>query len=396
MEPLNERSANCICTRNLYSVHCPDSFYQGGRILHVIGTGSTKEALKYVEVNQENSEHPPVSQKAITHPDTGTMRMRQRVPSEGSVSSDDQYDMIAGSVPKPLAPVRRQTIGSGNVEMMNADSLMTDNRANLRKFEALSIGGQSLTEISIGGFKVDMSKAAQKASIVAPLPPAKLPIIYVDHTMNFLHHFFQGLERLIGRDVLLNIVSKSKFFTGETLILLPLIEDIMRRGYERKDNNLTIFVKSVMSSTFELDERTEATDENRGLLVAANLWGFRYIECGIEMKEADLQMWLKSNYDSFHTLHFDTFKDSGVPAFVTEGVQTRYEQPLVQMERETKGEARVFERAGHTIKVSEDNFDSDYEERRYDREYRRKRSSKGRGYGRREQTMGSIIFGNRK
>jgi hypothetical protein len=54
---------------------------------------------------------------------------------------------------------------------------------------------------------VDLSKAAQKASEITPLPPARLPIIFTDAEMNFHHHFFQGLEILFGRGNLNTFVS---------------------------------------------------------------------------------------------------------------------------------------------------------------------------------------------
>jgi hypothetical protein len=205
--------------------------------------------------------------------------------------------------------------------------------------------------------------------------------------MNFLHHFFQGLERLIGRDVLLTITEKSKFSTGGDLILLPLIEHMMKVGFERKDNNLTVFVKSVLTSTFEMDERNEPNDPERGLLVAANLWGFRYIECGIEMKEADLQMWLKTNYENFKVLHFDTFKDSGVPAFVTEGVQIRYE-PVVRQDNsisllsvEKRG---ILGDYGRDQDIHDGIFDDTRSSRGHRRRHRRHR----------EPSIGNLFFGN--
>jgi len=104
-----------------------------------------------------------------------------------------------------------------------------------------------------------------------------------------------------------------------------LIEKVISIGYESKDTGLTVFTKSVLSSTFNLDKGAGSLPEEKRLIVAANLWGFQYIEDGMECREADLRMWLSICYDKFRTVFFNTFKDSGMPAFAMEGVQGRYE-----------------------------------------------------------------------
>jgi len=307
-----------------------------------------------------------------------------RVPGLPEVGYEDIEDCFPEGLSKRPVPSRI----NGRTEMMNSDDLIESRRDILRKFEALNISGRSLTDISIGGYTVDLTKAAQKASAVAPLPPAKLPKIYIDSDMNFLHHFFQGLERLVGREKILSIVNQDRYYTTEDLVLLPLIESIIKIGYERKDTNLTVFTKSVLSSTFECDEKAGSDQEERGLLVAANLWGFQYIECGMELKEADLRMWLSISYSHFRTLYFNTFKDSGVPAFALEGVQTRYEAIFPRVSRSM------------TEPVGSQKYDEfaveDHERRSHKHSDTASRVSRRTRRGHRhEPTLGSLLFGNR-
>jgi hypothetical protein len=48
--------------------------------------------------------------------------------------------------------------------------LMEEKRGSLRRFEPLSIRNKTLSGMSIGGFDIDLSVAAQQASEVIPLP----------------------------------------------------------------------------------------------------------------------------------------------------------------------------------------------------------------------------------
>lgn len=388
MEPTTNIVKTCICTGERYSVHCPDAFYQGGRILHILDTRSADGKVAYTEINTSNIDSRAITTKVVNRttesPPSYTPQLEDRRNTEMGHFADECEELF----PKALKSKEPMDRGVHNARLTTGDSLMHEHRVDLRKFESLNVSGRALTDLSIGGFQVDLSKAAQKAALVAPLPPAKLPIIYVDYTMNFLHHFFQGLERIIGRDVVLEITSRTSFSEGEDVVLMPLIEHAMKVGHEKKDNNITTFVKSVLISTFEVDERSDPTDPERGLLVAANLWGFRYIECGFEVKEANLKMWLSMNYQDFKTLHFDTFKDSGVPAFVSEGVQTRYEP--VRRRNCVADKIRdeySFPKPKNVVTVEEapDFYD----------DVSTARSSRRRHRQRKEPTLGSLLFGNR-
>jgi hypothetical protein len=235
---------------------------------------------------------------------------------------------------------------------------------------------------------------------VVPLPPAKLPKIFIDPEMNFSHHFFQGLERLIGREQVLEIVVKKRYYTDETPVLLPLIEGIIKVGYERKDTNLTVFTKSVLASTFDIDERTTSESEHRGLLVGANLWGFQYIEAGMECKEADLRMWLRVCYNKFENIFFNTFKDSGMPDFAMEGVQARYEpvikyQPIEQVTADALNDTRKSERQAQIDEaVQQDSLGKYYYEDTEDNNSIRTTSPRRRRRARKpEPSIGSLLFG---
>jgi len=214
------------------------------------------------------------------------------------------------------------------------DSLTADQRPVLDKFQPLRVGGKTLTSVAIGGYTLDIEKAVEKARRVIPLPPARLPMIFSNPDLNFNHHFFQGLERLIGRDVLLSVVKKDQIESSPQPIVRSFIEDMLEVGYETSDNDLMIFTKTVLTSTFEAGDRYQGKKENRVLTVAANLYGFQYIESQMECDEANLQMWLKICYSHYHNIFFGEFKDSGLPAFATDGVQSRYRSsPSVEVAR---------------------------------------------------------------
>lgn len=413
---MNNNDGHCSCSNEGYSSECPQVFMQGGRLLHsiesetklkprifgspdghslsgrkdrrdhLVGPSNTLSDPQSVNVPDGRMEHFRTSEGALIRDNsTASNIMKGKVLSQGD---DLLYEQIENTFPRGLS-VDPAPLRPGNrAHFMNSEDMMEQNRQVLRKYEPLQVGGLQLTDLSIGGFEVDLSKAAQKASSVAPLPPAKLPRIYIDHDMNFLHHFFQGLDRLLGRDKVLMLVGQDKYYTVAELILLPFIEDVLRTGWEKKDTNLTVFAKSVLSSTFECDEKSGSEDEQRGLVVAANLWGFQYIECGMEMKESDLRMWLSISYSHFRTIHFNTFKDSGMPAFAMEGVQTRYEDvtPKKYMSRDQLyGPVGA---GGAVVPYKVHQYESDDE-------IRSQSGRRRRQHRKQEPTIGTMLFGRR-
>jgi hypothetical protein len=303
---MSEQSALnvCTCSKDGYSPECPKAFVQGGEILHAL-TG--EQALKprvYVGGDAEGS----------------------------SVSRDGGFEREEGMIIRKLESMvttDSRNYHDGDLEprvRLGRDiSMMERNRTNLRRFESLEVNGQSLTAMTIGGFVVDLSKAAQKASEVAPLPPSKLPVIFVDEEMNFYHHFFQGLEILLGRQVVTEIVKAGNYYSSNDGQLIAMIEKMIKVGYEQSDTEITVFTKKVITSTFETASQHGSSGTTNILIVAANLWGFQYIESGMQCKEADIGMWLSMCYNHYKTIWFNTFKSAGIPDFATQGVQTRYE-----------------------------------------------------------------------
>jgi len=418
----------CTCTKDGYAPDCPEAFYQGGRLLHSIGAETRLKPRIFDGIEREgkhdprlfgnndsmtNANHEPEDRLVELTPNeitrNGKMDENAKLASDlirnrsttsefmrGKMIDDEKkmicqgddvaYMDILESFPKGLSLDKMSAKFGSKTQMMDADLMVEGNRVPLRKYESLKIGNQELTDLSIGGFQVDLAKAAQKASMVAPLPPSKLPRIYIDSDMNFLHHFFQGLERLIGRERVLSIVNQDRYYTTAELILLPLIEEIVKVGYERKDTNLTVFTKSVLSSTFECDDRSGPDQDQRGLIVAANLWGFQYIECGMELKEADLRMWLSISYNHFRTMFFNTFKDSGMPAFAMEGVQARYE---AAPERKVDLSERAVAISGPSYReiVYQGQYNDQDDDVRSTRSKHRRRSRKP------EPTIGALLFG---
>jgi hypothetical protein len=400
---MNASTQSCTCPEEGYTPHCPYAFFQGGQMLHEVkGDGRLKTRFEVIQMNSDRK-----SNSASTSSNDGFETIdqqrvliaefeRQHYPDQykrndsgNSEGSDDLYEEVTRKV---TSQTGRMTINDERMKQSNivdAEDMLANNRDMLRKYEPLRIGKNALTEMSIGGFTIDLGKAAQKASEVVPLPPARLPKIFIDPEMNFNHHFFQGLERLIGREQVLDIVKKRRYYTNEDLVLLPLIEGIVKAGYEKKDTNLTVFTKSVLSSTFELDERMSVDSPHRGLLVAANLWGFQYIEAGMECKEADLRMWLRICYNKFENIFFNTFKDSGMPDFALEGVQARYEPVQKYQPIGPEQAAALNEHQELVRRNSFEDFD-DSQSVRITRTHRRRRNRKP------EPSIGSLLFGSRR
>jgi len=236
-----------------------------------------------------------------------------------SDTEDNLIDQFRDMIPKSISS-KKKTGTSGSTSRMTTDSdMLKKNRASLRKFEALNIGGQTMTEMSIGGYKVDIEKLAEKAMEVLPLPPSRLPMIFIDEELNFYHHFFQGMTRILGARQLDEIVKSSRHFDDPQRPLLNCLEDLILSGYERSDDEITILLKKVIGGTFETTGRIKRNSDDDELFVAANLWGFEYIEQGMQCSEADLRMWLSMCYNHYKTIWFNTFKSTGVPEFATDG-----------------------------------------------------------------------------
>jgi len=390
---MNRQTSICKCTDEGYSPDCPSVFLQGGRLLHDISAElKLKPRLYQSPFATISSSDEGKDNKELAKVKEGGVRQYQS-PVLPPAETYDPYNDVLNQFPERLALNDTPKRSFTSPEMVTSDMLTESNREVLRKYEPLSVRGRSLTEIAIGGFEIDLTKAAEKVRDIIPLPPARLPKILLDAELNFNHHFFQGLERLIGRDKLLSIVAESRHFTTADNLLLNLIEGILKTGFERTDSNITVFTKTVLNSTFEVNEKLNSAEETRGLLVAANIWGFQYLECGQEFKEADLRMWLSICYSHFRNIHFNTFKDSGVPAFVMEGVQSRYEEiKSNDIEPQTYNRMKEIEYPIQKY-IDEDHSVRKIRTRKYDDDTRSISSRKTHRHRSESKTLGGKLFG---
>jgi hypothetical protein len=220
--------------------------------------------------------------------------------------------------------------------MDDAEAMQKDNRVLLNRFDPLRMNDQSLTGVTIAGFKVDIPMVITKIQELAPLPESKLPNIFVDQDLNFFHHFFKGMEMLLSEALFNTIVRMSRLIENGDVKLITKLHEFMHEGYKEKDTELTVLVKKVLRSTFDTSAVVDKSKPMMGLLVVANLWGFRYIEPGMRVSDAELKMWLHNSYQYYHTLWFDTFKSSGVPAFAREGVIQKSDRGLINYRGSTQ------------------------------------------------------------
>lgn len=238
---------------------------------------------------------------------------------ESDSSGDDH--IYKSYMPADLQVKKTEAVQKMKRGLVEDTRMMEKNRNSLNRFEALSIHGQTLTGISIGGFDIDLGKAAEKTMEIIPLPPSKLPVIFVDETLNFYHHFFQGMSSLIGQSAVEFIARSDLHYGDDDPILVPLVEDMISSGYEKTDTESILLIKKVFASTFEPTEYRQKSETGPRLKVVANLWGFQYIECGMQMAEVDMKMWFSICYSHYRTSWFNTFKTTGIPAFATQGIR---------------------------------------------------------------------------
>jgi hypothetical protein len=204
------------------------------------------------------------------------------------------------------------------------DNLLARNRTTLKKFEALSLGGRSLNNYTIGGYVIDVPKTVEQVKRIAPLPPNALPKIFLDDDLNFFHHFFRGMEQFLGVEEMAAMMSENTHYELAGENLAEKISEFMSEAMAQSDTSLTLLVKKVLSSTFEKSQVLNKSEAGACLKVVTNLWGFRYIEPGMIIGGNEIRMWLSSCYSYYRTLWFDTFKASGIPSFASEGAVMKY------------------------------------------------------------------------
>lgn len=325
-------SFTCTCTEQGYSPDCPQAFMQNGRILHtldgevklkprVYGSDDTPpppsvrdaQEEELARAFEESSLGSGESPKSIDEPEYSVVR---RVNAPGRMDVMDYRVDASAQRPDPLAAATR---------FFNEDQMQTDGRRQLPRFAPLSLGGRTITDATIGGFKLDLAKTAERAAAFVPLPPVFLPIIFADKELNFTHHFFQGMEILVGRKFLEKVTSSQKHSESGKEQVLPTIKRLITSGYLEGDTDLTTFVKRVLSATFDTVPQTATASGGDVLIVAANLYGFQYLEQAMRCSGADIGMWLHMEHMKFRMSWFNSFKSSGIPSFALAGVQDRYE-----------------------------------------------------------------------
>jgi len=212
-------------------------------------------------------------------------------------------------------PVRQANMRK---KVVSDEELQAANRTTLRKFETLTIGGQGLTGIQIGGFPIDLKKTETKVRELLPIPPSKLAVIFVDDELNFLHHFFQCLKQMLGAQKFNDSVSKTFVPIKRDDHLAEFFLDLIERQYSPTDTETVAFMKKVVEATFEAAGTDRYNDNHNELYVATNLWGFQYIEPGMTLKDVDIRMWLATCYSHYETVWFNNFKLVGIPDFAVE------------------------------------------------------------------------------
>lgn len=327
--------AKCLCSEKGYAPDCPQAFFQGGKLMHTLEGENQLKPRSYELPNEQRAIEDGSqqldlrSQYNLPQYEESTAESSFRRPPTPSSSDDDTR--IA-----PLQLVRHERAGevsqasspAVNNRFFTEEDMRVKERVTLDRFKPLSIGKETMTEVSIGGYKLDLAKVATKAIQFIELPPVCLPLIFMDKELNFNHHFFQGMEMLLGRETMESMTSNVKHSDSDKKKLLPTIKKLITVGYLDTDNELTVFVKRVLSFTFETLPPAKVSPDGDALLVGTNLYGFQYIEQGMLCKDAELRMWLHIESMRFKMSWFNAFKSSGIPKFATDGVQDRYESEL--------------------------------------------------------------------
>lgn len=230
--------------------------------------------------------------------------------------SDEDEPKTQIRAPLPLRDVSGRNLGSPGGNLVEDSRFRQVNREPMTKFESLRIGEGNLRGISIGGFKIDMELAANKAREIIPLPPARLPLIFQDDTLNFYHHFFNGIYEIVRHDDLMEVINTDPVDGQDSDFMIKVIEDLLATGYERSDSEALNLIKRMLQSTFRVDKTKHRNSAiNSSLFVEANLWGFPYIESTMTCKELDLRLWLQACYKNYETSWFSLFKSTMVPSF---------------------------------------------------------------------------------
>jgi hypothetical protein len=331
---MTEQQIRCQCPPSGHLDCCPLAWIRGSQHLHLIEHEKKTQARVFQPLSIANRS--PDSRAVFDHdqasPDDDPGQNSGSY-SPGGDNWQDYQAVLKSTDATNLGRGKDRSLNNragtaGGNELNDASVMMRkEYRGQLSKFEPLMVGEESITKLSIGGFKVDLSMAAQKASEVAPLPASKLPIIFADSELNFYHHFYQGMTSLIGNQLMIKITTTDTHRRDENEEIVRLVFRLVKEGYRPSDTELSVFTKKVLMSTFDRIDHGNSDESEIIFVVSANLWGFQYIESGMQLRDADMRMWLQINFNHYKTLWFNTFKSAGIPSFANAGVRSTESEP---------------------------------------------------------------------
>lgn len=255
--------------------------------------------------DEATSDLPVTQEKAI--PIRQTLEPKNNYPS--GQNDQDEYYRVNHATRHEQVHMNSQTERNINVGY----------RTN--QFVPLELNDMPVTKIAIGGFQDNESDVRLGISELVPLPASKLPRVFVDENLNFLHMFFQGMKIFIGSDRFLNMIAARNYYHDEENTILDAVYELLTTGYHQSDTELMLFLKKVIRSTFSTPDGGTANGNTPVVAVLTNIWGFEYIESGMMCSEADLRMWLSMTNDKFKIVWFNAFKSTGVPEFAKDGVK---------------------------------------------------------------------------
>jgi hypothetical protein len=329
----SNKSSQCTCTVTGYAPDCPQAFMQNGVPMHTLTDENQLKPKMYgvpepLNVKQTKEPRPVDPFDYIETAEQGN----DGNAAEKSFAMEREQKMQIRSMTAELNGTRNTDPFEYRAEKAREYKWMTDsdmkqnNRKELPTFTPLEYQGVTMTEATIGGYRLNMEVAQRKATEFVPLPPVFLPIIFVDKNLNFSHQFFQGMDLLLGKEYMNRVVSIGTYSGTDSEKLLPDIKSLITSGSKATDTELTFFVKRVLSGTFDTLPSADIAPEQDELIVALNMWGFQYLEPGMRCRDADLKMWLHMSYIKYKVSWFNAFKSSSVPQFAMTGVQDKFEK----------------------------------------------------------------------
>lgn len=321
----NKESTKCICTNQGYAPDCPQAFMQNGTLMHTLEGENQLKPRYYGDAQVKTNSQ----EKKIESVDPLDYLVEDH-PAHSENAVNSMISVLQEEKMK-VRSFKDESSGSYRAETIDERSWATDTdmqqkeRGYIPTFNPLQYNGKTMTEATIGGYRIDMGVAQKKLTEYIPLPPVFLPVIFVDKDLNFSHHFFQGMEVLMGKDKIDKIVCQDKHSINDSVDLLPTVKQFIMAGAKAEDNELTLFVKRVLTGTFDTIPGALLEPGKDELIVSLNMWGFQYIEPGMRCKDNDLRMWLHMSHLKYRVSWFNAFKSAGIPKFAMSGVQDRYE-----------------------------------------------------------------------